>query len=140
MDKEMKKFKDMNVYQVVKKKKNFRLIPAKWVHTYKPEDPKGNSSRAGVVQGFRQIAGVDFDKNCVLSPVTDLTTLRVLTAIAVEEKSQIHHIDIKSAYLNASLPKILRYILNLLPDTMIMSIVEVGESVRTQASWFEWHI
>ena len=106
MDKEMKKFKDMNVYQVVKKKKNFRLIPAKWVHTYKPEDPKGEFFKSRcVVQGFRQIAGVDFDKNCVLSPVTDLTTIRVLTAIAVEEKSQIQHIDIKSAYLNASLPK-----------------------------------
>ena len=106
MDNEMKKFKEMNVYQVVKKKKNFRMIPAKWVHSYKPNDPKGEFFRSRcVVQGFRQIPGLDFDKNCVLSPVTDLTTIRVLTAIAVESKAQIHHIDIKSAYLNATLPK-----------------------------------
>ena len=106
MEKEMQKFKDMNVYQLVKKKKNFRLIPAKWVHTYKPNDPKGEYFKSRcVVQGFRQIAGLEFDKNRVLSPVTDLSTIRVLTAIAVENEAQIHHIDIKSAYLNATLPK-----------------------------------
>ena len=121
MDKEMKKFKDMNVYQV-KKKKNSGLIPAKWVHTYKPEDPKGILQEQVCRTRLPTIAGVDFDKNCVPSPVTDLTTIRVLTAIAVEEKSQIHLYRHKERVLERPLPKIPRYILNL-PDMMIMSIV-----------------
>lgn len=106
MQAEMDKFDKMNVYDVVDIPRDKKLIPAKWVHTYKVDSLKGQSYKSRcVVQGFRQIAGIDFDPSRILSPVTDLMTIRVLTVIACELNYEIHHVDITAAYLNALLPK-----------------------------------
>lgn len=106
MDIEMQKFKQMNVYDVVDIPEGKKLIPAKWVHTYKVDSLKGQSYKSRcVIQGFRQLAGIDFDPSRILSPVADLMTIRVLTVISCELDLEIHHIDITAAYLNASLPK-----------------------------------
>lgn len=106
MRSEIQKFVEMEVFDVIKPPKGVRLIPAVWVHTYKEDDPKQEYHKSRcVVQGFRQVAGIEFDPERVLSPVTDLTSIRILTVIAVELQMEIHHIDVKSAYLNAVLPK-----------------------------------
>lgn len=105
MNDEMNKFSEMNVFDIVDIPMNEKLIPARWVHTYKVDDQKGaNYKSRCVVQGFRQISGVNFDPSRVLSPVTDLTSIKILTVIATELNYEVHHVDIKSAYLNSELP------------------------------------
>ncbi|KAG7664873.1 uncharacterized protein J8A68_001599 [[Candida] subhashii] len=103
-EKEIKKFKELKVFKVVKIPEGKKPIPTRWVFTKKEDDLKKEVYKARcVVQGFRQHEGIDFDISKISSPVTDLTTIRLLTAIATEFSFKIHHLDVKSAYLNADL-------------------------------------
>ncbi|KAG7666113.1 uncharacterized protein J8A68_000369 [[Candida] subhashii] len=103
-DKEIQKFQDFNVFKIVKIPNGKKPIPTRWVFTKKEDDLKKEVFKARcVVQGFRQHEGIDFDITKISSPVTDLTTIRLLTAIATEFSFTIHHLDVKSAYLNADL-------------------------------------
>jgi hypothetical protein len=44
---------------------------------------------------------VDYDE--VFAPVARLETVRVLLALAAQENWQVHHMDVKSAFLNGNL-------------------------------------
>jgi hypothetical protein len=54
-----------------------------------------------VAKGYAQQQGVDFDE--VFAPVARLETLRVLLALAAQGGWQVHHMDVKSAFLNGDL-------------------------------------
>ena len=54
-----------------------------------------------VAKGFVQKYGVDFEE--VFAPDARLETVRVLIAIAAQESWEIHHMDVKSAFLNGEL-------------------------------------
>jgi hypothetical protein len=47
------------------------------------------------------VQGVDFDK--VFAPVARIETVRVLLALAAQGGWQVHHMDVKSAFLNGDL-------------------------------------
>lgn len=103
---ELKKFKEMEVFEVRKIPRGVQTIPTLWVYTHKADDLKGGVYKARcVVQGSRQKEGVHFNKYRVLSPVVELLSIRTLTLIATEYNYPIHHLDIRLAYLHASLPK-----------------------------------
>lgn len=101
---EIEKFQEMDVYEVVLIPDSTTVIPTVWVYTYKEDDLKGAIFKARcVVQGFRQIANIHYNKWKILAPVVELTAIRILTAIATQNDYIIHHLDIKLAYLNAPL-------------------------------------
>ncbi|CAA7023934.1 unnamed protein product [Microthlaspi erraticum] len=54
-----------------------------------------------VVQGFRQVEGLDFFDT--YSPVTRITSIRILIAIASLRDLEIHQMDVKTAFLNGDL-------------------------------------
>ena len=54
-----------------------------------------------VAKGYVQQQGVDFDE--VFAPVARLETVRVLLALAAHGNWEIHHMDVKSAFLNGNL-------------------------------------
>ncbi|KAG2734596.1 hypothetical protein G9P44_002602 [Scheffersomyces stipitis] len=104
MDNEISKFEKNNVYTVVKIPKGRKPIPTRWVHTFKQNDLKNAQYKSRcVAQGYRQKDSIDFDCTKVSSPVVDLTTIRLLAAIATELSMEMHHLDIEAAYLNATL-------------------------------------
>ena len=54
-----------------------------------------------VVKGFRQKEGLDYFDT--YSPVTRITSIRLLIALAAVYDLQIHQIDVKTAFLNGEL-------------------------------------
>jgi hypothetical protein len=54
-----------------------------------------------VAKGYVQKQGVDFDD--VFAPVARLESVRVLLAMAAQERWIVHHMDVKSAFLNGEL-------------------------------------
>lgn len=83
--------------------KDRRLVGCRWVYRRKynaSNEPTTYKARL-VAQGFTQEPGRDFDQ--ASSPVTSLTTIRFLTALAVNEGFHVHQMDVKAAYLNGEL-------------------------------------
>lgn len=103
-------FVKLDVFEEVEipsNKKDFKLIPMKWVCSLKINDQKENLYKTRcVVQGFRQREDIDYDSNLISSPVVRYKSVRYLMAVAVEMKWTIHHLDICTAYLNANLSEL----------------------------------
>jgi hypothetical protein len=53
------------------------------------------------MQGFTQVEGIDFDKT--FTPITKLSSLCAILALAAELDLKVHQMDIKSTYLNGKL-------------------------------------
>jgi hypothetical protein len=83
--------------------KGHRAIDMKWVFKVK-QDPSGAVVKHKVrlvAKGYAQWQGVDFDE--VFAPVARMETVRLLLALAAHSKWEVHHMDVKSAFLNGVL-------------------------------------
>lgn len=104
MKEEIDKFKANNVYTIAKTPKDVVPLRTMWVHTYKTNDMKKHHYKSRcVVLGNHMVEHRDYNPFAISSPVVDLTSIRLLTIIAVEHNLCIHQLDIASAYLNAHL-------------------------------------
>ena len=68
------------------------------------ERPDGNIVKYKarlVAKGYAQRFGVDFEE--VFAPVARIETVRVLLALAAQGGWEVHHMDVKSAFLNGDL-------------------------------------
>jgi hypothetical protein len=54
-----------------------------------------------VARGFVQQEGIDFDYT--FTPVARMESVRLLFALAAQEGWRVHHMDVKSAFLNGNL-------------------------------------
>jgi hypothetical protein len=54
-----------------------------------------------VARGFLQREGIDFDD--AFTPVAQMEFVRLLLALAAQEGWRVHHMDVKSAFLNGDL-------------------------------------
>ena len=80
-----------------------RAIGLKWVYKIK-RDENGNVVRHKarlVAKGYVQQAGIDFDE--VFAPVARLESVRTMLALAAHQRWEVHHMDVKSAFLNGDL-------------------------------------
>lgn len=57
-----------------------------------------------VVKGFVQRYGVDYEE--VFAPVTRMETVCLLLALAARYEWQVHHLDVKSLFLNGELQEV----------------------------------
>lgn len=77
-----------------------KVIGLKWIFKLK-RDAEGRIIKYKarlVAKGYTQEHGIDFDE--VYAPVTRLETVRLLMALAAKNKWQVHHMDVKTAFLN----------------------------------------
>jgi hypothetical protein len=78
-------------------------IGLKWVFKVKKNehgDVVRHKARL-VVKGYAQRQGVDYDE--VFAPVARLEAVRLLLALAADEGWQVHHMDVKTVFLNGEL-------------------------------------
>jgi len=103
MEEEMSSLEQMGVFKLVEPPPGSKVIPCKWVYAYKT-DANGVVERHKarvVAKGFHQEEGIDYDE--VYAPVSMAATRRTAFAIAAQEGWHLHHIDIKTAFLNGEL-------------------------------------
>ncbi|KAI3772361.1 hypothetical protein L6452_03546 [Arctium lappa] len=78
-------------------------IGLKWVYKLK-RDPSGKILKHKarlVAKGYVQKPGVDFNE--VFAPVARLETIRIILALSSSHGWKVHHLDVKSAFLNGTL-------------------------------------
>jgi hypothetical protein len=80
-----------------------RPIGLKWVYKIKRDAAGLITKYKGrlVAKGYVQRPGVDFDE--VFAPVAQLESVRLLLAVAATEGWLVHHMDVKTAFLNGEL-------------------------------------
>ena len=92
-----------NTWTMVKSRKEIILIGVKWVFRVK-KDNMGKVVRYKarlVVKGYSQKEGIDYGQ--VFSPVARMESIRILIAIAAQEEWELHHLDVKTAFLNGEI-------------------------------------
>ncbi|WVZ91493.1 hypothetical protein U9M48_037657 [Paspalum notatum var. saurae] len=80
-----------------------KAIGLKWVFKLK-RDEHGNISKFKaqlVAKGYVQRQGVDYEE--VFAPVARMESVRILLAVAAHRGWAVHHMDVKSAFLNGEL-------------------------------------
>lgn len=78
-------------------------IGLKWVYKLQ-KDSDGNIVKHKarlVAKGYVQRKGIDYNE--VFVPVARIETIRLLLALSVKENWEVHHLDVKSAFLNGDL-------------------------------------
>jgi hypothetical protein len=103
MEEELNSILSNQTWEPAELPKDHNAIGLKWVFKVK-KDPAGNIVKHKarlVAKGYAQIQGVDYDE--VFAPVARLETVRVLIALAAQRDWEIHHMDVKSAFLNGEL-------------------------------------
>jgi len=103
MELEMRAIEDNRTWVVSDLPPGHKAIGLKWVFKVK-KDPDGNIVKHKarlVAKGYAQRQGVDFDE--VFAPVARIETVRVLLALAAQGGWEVHHMDVKSAFLNGDL-------------------------------------
>lgn len=104
MEGEMETIKDREVWTLVEKPLNARILGSKWVYTIKcnNENEIIRFKARIVAQGFRQEKGIQYDQ--VFSPVVNFTVIRLFFSILVSGLKWYHiQMDIRCAYLYAPL-------------------------------------
>jgi len=100
---ELLSIQENNTWYYANLPKGHKAIGLKWVFKVK-RDPEGNIVKHKarlVAKGYAQRQGVDFEE--VFAPVARLETVRLMLALAAQGGWEVHHMDVKSAFLNGEL-------------------------------------
>lgn len=103
INEEMKSLERNNTWELVERPENISVIDCNWVFQIK-YDEKGNIQKYKVrliARGFLQRKGINYSET--YSPVANMTTIRVLIAVANHFKWVVYQMDVKTAFLNGYL-------------------------------------
>lgn len=103
MEREIDAIEKNGTWELTDLPKGQKAIGLKWVYKLK-KDMNGDIIKYKarlVAKGYVQKQGVDFNE--VFAPVTRLETVRLLIALAAKNGWEVHHLDVKSAFLNGDL-------------------------------------
>ncbi|KAL9266755.1 Copia protein-like protein, partial [Drosera capensis] len=103
MQKELESIEKNNTWTLTELPPGHKSIGLKWVFKLKKDsDGRVIKHKARLVaKGYVQRQGIDFEK--VFAPVAKLDTVRVILALAANRSWEVHHMDVKSAFLNGEL-------------------------------------
>ncbi|GJZ21641.1 ribonuclease H-like domain, reverse transcriptase, RNA-dependent DNA polymerase [Tanacetum coccineum] len=92
-----------NTWELTTLPTGHKAIGLKWIFKTK-KDANGDIIKHKarlVAKGYIQQHGIDFEE--VFAPVARMETIRLLLAIAATNKWEVHHLDVKSAFLHGDL-------------------------------------
>lgn len=102
IDEELFSLKKNNTWSLVKLPLGRRAIASKWVFKKKVNHNGTIRHKARlVIKGCQQRAGIDYEET--FAPVAMLKTIRILLALAAFYDWEVHHADVKTAFLNPAL-------------------------------------
>jgi hypothetical protein len=100
MKEEIASIEENGTWSLVNLPKGHRAIGLKWVFKLK-RDENGNMIRHKerfVTKGYVQWQGINFDE--VFAPLARMESIRLVLAVAAHRGWQVHHLHVKSAFLN----------------------------------------
>ena len=103
MKAEIEAIQKNDTWKLIELPPGHKAIGLKWVFKAK-RDTQGKVVKHKarlIAKGYIQKFGVDFED--VFAPVTKMETVRLLLAIAANNEWEVHHLDVKSAFLNGIL-------------------------------------
>jgi hypothetical protein len=106
MMEEMQSIEENQTWELVNAPGGERPIGPKWVYKVK-KDEQGNMLKHKarlIAKGYVQQHGVDYDE--VFAPVARLESVRLIITLAAHEGWAVHHMDVKSAFLNGELDEV----------------------------------
>nr|GFA88155.1 ribonuclease H-like domain, reverse transcriptase, RNA-dependent DNA polymerase [Tanacetum cinerariifolium] len=92
-----------NTWELTTLPKGHKAIGLKWVFKTKKDANENiiKHKERLVAKGYIQEHGIDFEE--VFAPVERIETIRLLLAIATNNKWEVHHLDVKYAFLHGDL-------------------------------------
>ena len=106
MERELESIENNNTWKLMELPPGSKAIDLKWVFKLK-KDSDGNVVKHKarlVAKGYVQVHGIDFEE--IFAPVTRLETVRLLLALSAKHGWEVHHLDVKSAFLNGELDEV----------------------------------
>lgn len=103
MEAEINSIEKNKTWELTELPKGHIAIGLKWVYKVKRDaNDNGTKHKARLVaKGYVQQQGIDYEE--IFAPVTRLETLIFLLAFVAKNEWQIHHLDVKFAFLNGDL-------------------------------------
>jgi hypothetical protein len=103
MKAEMNAVEKNRTWELADLPRGHHAITLKWVFKLKRDEVSAIIKHKAclVARGFLQQEGIDFDD--AFAPVARMESVRLLLALAVQEGWRVHHMDVKSAFLNDDL-------------------------------------
>ena len=103
MEEELRSIEENRTWTLTELPQGRRAIGLKWVFKVKRDeyDAVVRHKARLVVKGYAQRHGIDYDE--VFAPVARMEAVRLLLALAAHEGWEVHHMDVKTAFLNGDL-------------------------------------
>ena len=100
---ELRSIHKHQTWTLVPKPADKKIIAVKWIYRTKYNaDGTVNKLKARLVaKGFIQQARVNYGDT--FAPLARLDTIKLLLAVATQQNWLVHHLDVKSAFLNGEL-------------------------------------
>lgn len=103
MHKELESIEKNDTWKLTELPNGHKVIDLKWIFKLK-KDASGRVVKHKarlVAKGYVQEHGIDFEE--IFAPVTRLETVRLLLALSAKNNWEVHHLDVKTAFLNGDI-------------------------------------
>lgn len=103
MNQEMESIEENTTWDLTTLPPGQKIIGLKWIYKLK-KDAEGKVIKHKarlVAKGYVQEHGVDYEE--VYAPVTRMEIVRLLFALSAKKKWEVHHLDVKTAFLNGDI-------------------------------------
>ena len=103
MDEEFDSIHDNQTWELVPLPLGRKLVQCKWIYKTKiVADGTTTKYKARLVaKGYSQVQGLDYNET--FTPVVRMDSIRLVLTIDASKRWEVHHMDVKSAFLHGDL-------------------------------------